>query len=73
MLFRLMPLAPWGKYNRVDSFVVRAASAAHARQLAAEQAEFEGADAWLDEARTRCEPIEPNGPPEVICRDSSGA
>lgn len=73
MLFLLKPITPWGKYNMVDSLVVRASTAVDARQIAATAAEFEGPEAWLSEATTSCEPLEQDGPAEVICRDSSGA
>lgn len=56
-------------YDAAIAFVVRASSDAHARQIASEQAGDEGKAIWFDAAETQCEVIEPNGPPEVLCRD----
>ena len=74
MLFLLEPIEHWDPwYDKAFGFVVRASSEVYARQLAAEQAGDEGKDVWLDPAKTRCQAIDPNGPPEVFCRDFASA
>ena len=74
MLFLIKPIENWEPwYDKVFGFVVRASSEVHARQVASEQAGNEGKDVWLDATKTRCEVIDPNGPPEVLCRDFASA
>lgn len=70
MLFSIKPIEGWDlSYDKACSFVVRASSGSHARQLASEQAGDEGAETWLDASKTLCQAIDPNGPPGVLCRD----
>jgi hypothetical protein len=74
MLFRIKPIEDWDPwYDKAFGFVVRASSELHARQLACEECGEEGKEVWLDASKTRCEAIEPNGPPEVLCRDFAQA
>jgi hypothetical protein len=74
MLFFLEPINGWKPwYGKVFGFVVRASSEVHARQLASAQSGEEGSGVWLDAAKTRCEAIDPNGPPEVLLRDFASA
>ena len=78
MLFLLRPiedwephvdLMPWTDSFCACGFVVRASGELHARQIASEQAGDEGRDVWLDHTKTRCEAIDPNGQPEILCSD----
>lgn len=74
MLFLIKPIEDWGPwYDKAFGFVVRASSEVHARQIASEEAGGEGKDVWLDASKTRCQVIDPNGPPEVLCRDLASA
>jgi hypothetical protein len=74
MLFLLEPIEDWEPwYDKAFGFVVRASSEVHARQLASQKAGDEGKDVWLDAAKTRCQGIDPNGPPKVLCRDFASA
>ncbi len=74
MLFLLLPIKNWEPwYDKAFGFVVRASSELHARQIASDEAGDEGKDVWLDAAKTRCEVIDPNGPPLVLCRDFASA
>ncbi len=74
MLFLIKPIEDWEPwYDKAFGFVVRASSEVHARQVAAEEAGDEGPDVWLDAAKTRCEVIDSNGPPCVLCRDFASA
>jgi len=74
MLFLLKPIEDWEPwYNRVFCFVICAPTELHARQIASEQSGKEGEDVWMDVTKTRCEIIDPNGPPMVLCRDCAEA
>jgi len=74
MLFLIKPIEDWHPWHdRAFVFVVRASSEVHARQIASEGAGDEGEDVWLDAAKTQCEVIDPNGPPQVLCRDFASA
>jgi len=50
--------------------VVRASSATHARQIAAESDKdnYPFVD-WLDDTETTVEAVDPNGPPAVLCAE----
>ncbi len=74
MLFLLKPVRDWEPwYDKAFCFVVRAASEEHARLVASDQAGDEGKEVWLDASKTSCKAIDPNGPPEVLCRDMASA
>jgi hypothetical protein len=74
MLFLLEPIEDWEPwYDKAFGFVIRASTEVDARQLASQNAGDEGKDVWLDAAKTRCQVIDPNGPPNVLCRDFASA
>ena len=74
MLYLLEPIRehdPW--YDKVVSLVVRATNKEHARTLASKACGDEGPAFWLSPALSRCEPIDANGEPAVLCRDCQEA
>lgn len=71
MIYRLEHQVPWAYRHlymagEARSVVfVRASDPGHARKVASDGATCEGSAVWLDPA-TKCEPYDPNGPPEVL-------
>lgn len=62
-------VAPNGRqwnYDCNHGFLIEATSAQEARELAAEQAADEGAEAWLKEEYSTCSPLVPKKYPSII-------
>jgi hypothetical protein len=78
-LWLLHPKKPWGEWDVVNGFVVRAGSEAQARGIAQARAGDEKwwghsgvKEAWLCPDTTTCERLSANGDPGVILRDFQG-
>lgn len=54
------------RYDEYDTFVIRAKSHKHARQMASESHADEGPDIWLDELLTTCETLPTKGALAII-------
>ena len=69
------PWDPW--YDKAFGFVVRAESEQLAREAVATRgwgaAGDEGRAPWLDASLSSCEPLDGDGPAEIIMRDFAGA
>lgn len=59
----------WPTYDSAWGFVVRAEEEIYARHVASCSCGDEGASAWLDETRTSCQELLPDGEEEMILRD----
>ena len=65
------PWRPW--YDCAFGFVVRAADERAARKIAAQECGAEGDRAWLNEKRSSCIELLPEGEPGLILRDFASA
>lgn len=62
---------PW--YDKAFGFVVRAATAEVAREIASRAAGDEGGAVWLDRSRSACVEITYEGSPQIVLRDFRSA
>ena len=72
MIFRLSDQRSTYDLDHVSDILVRASSAAEARERAAGAAGDEGQAVWLDERRSTCEAVAPDGPAAVLAVVSKG-
>lgn len=63
--------SPW--YDKSFGFVIRAATEADARRIAAGESSDEGEDAWLNSSNSTCVTLDGNGPKGVVMCDFAAA
>jgi len=60
-------------YDKAYGFVVRAATAEIAREIASRDAGDEGAAVWLDRSHSACVELTQQGSPQIVLRDFNAA